>query len=460
MNDSVKQVRLLTVKAGWLLYGVLLAVVTAQTLTPADFAEGVSITLNNSNAVQRVALPDSLYATVTRPDLGDIRVFNAAGEVVPYAMLGRNQAQLSEQLELPLYPLPVAAETLPAGLSLQIQQNEAGTQIAIDSTSPGEAATTPKTVGSYIVDARLLAAGAAQLSFDWARGTPFVSELTYQTSNDLANWSDPLTLGALAELEQGDFSLVKNMLELPQTARYIWLKPRAGERLPALLSLSAEQSRLAEAAPLRFKDAPHVSSAEAANQYVFDAGGYYVVQALKLQSQPNVLARITLESSNTLDSWSHKYSGTFFNLTRDGTVLLSPELSIPETRARYWRLTVDPAGGGFGATAPGLALGIRPETLAFVARGEAPFMLAYGNVSAEPESFEAQLLSTELVEPSSLASLSAPFELAGAAALSQKNALPWQQILLWTVLLGGVALLAVLAMTLLKQAKPETRSEG
>ena len=439
---------------------LLTVLVFAQRLVPGSFAEGVTVTPVGTEAVQRVALPPSVYATVTRPDLGDIRVFNAAGEVVPYALLTRPQEQISETLSLPLYPLPANSERIPPSLSVQIQQNDAGTQVGINSTDTNTGAASEGTNG-YIIDARQLAT-SAQLRFDWQAAEPFVTEMQYQTSDDLSNWSAAGALGALADLEQGELSLRKDTLDLPRTADYLWLRAKSGA-LPLLTSVSAQTTKTAGAVALTFRDAPQLGVSD--NVYLFDAGGYYQVQALRLTSQPNVLAKVTLESSNTLDgstagaNWSHKYSGTFFNLTREGQTLRSPDLAIPPTRARYWRVTVDPVGGGFGAVAPSLSLGIVPDTLSFVARGSAPFTLAYGNINAEAESFDAQLLGTQGVAPGTLATTGAPFELAGAAALSQTDNVAWQQLVLWAVLIAGVALLGVLAFNLLKQ-KPATPSDA
>ena len=52
---------------------------------PQDFAYGAPIQIDGHEAWYEVELPASVYRGVMRRDLGDVRVFNAEGELVPFA---------------------------------------------------------------------------------------------------------------------------------------------------------------------------------------------------------------------------------------------------------------------------------------------------------------------------------------------------------------------------------------
>lgn len=52
---------------------------------PEDFAYGSLLEADGSEALYEITLPAAVYRGVARPDLGDVRVFNSAGEVVPHA---------------------------------------------------------------------------------------------------------------------------------------------------------------------------------------------------------------------------------------------------------------------------------------------------------------------------------------------------------------------------------------
>ncbi len=51
-----------------------------------DFAYGIELLTGGESGIFAVAVPDDVYLTARREDLGDIRVMNATGEVLPHAL--------------------------------------------------------------------------------------------------------------------------------------------------------------------------------------------------------------------------------------------------------------------------------------------------------------------------------------------------------------------------------------
>ncbi len=91
---------------------LLPAILTAASLSaaaaesPADFAFAVPIEGLGADALHRVAIPQAVYESAAFSDLRDLRVFNGAGEVVPYAF--RPVDRISEKpapVTLPIFPL-------------------------------------------------------------------------------------------------------------------------------------------------------------------------------------------------------------------------------------------------------------------------------------------------------------------------------------------------------------------
>ena len=74
---------------------ILLMLTTVETAPPGphDFAYGLSLEVEGKSALWQLVLPATLYRRVTRPDLGDMRVFDAAGHVMPHT-LQRSEAPL------------------------------------------------------------------------------------------------------------------------------------------------------------------------------------------------------------------------------------------------------------------------------------------------------------------------------------------------------------------------------
>ncbi|WP_425500205.1 DUF3999 family protein [Pseudomonas akapageensis] len=72
-------------------WGVLLGFSTVLTVVaqdhPGDFARQVPLSLSGEGPWYRIELPAALQLSAVQPNLVDLRVFNAEGEIQPYAML-------------------------------------------------------------------------------------------------------------------------------------------------------------------------------------------------------------------------------------------------------------------------------------------------------------------------------------------------------------------------------------
>jgi hypothetical protein len=76
-------------RAAGLMVGISLgsSLVQAAPLSPQDFAFGLPVITNQEAAAYRFSLPLTVYQDSAREDLGDIRLFNAAGVAVPFSLL-------------------------------------------------------------------------------------------------------------------------------------------------------------------------------------------------------------------------------------------------------------------------------------------------------------------------------------------------------------------------------------
>jgi Protein of unknown function (DUF3999) len=67
---------------------LILAGISVNAAEPAAdmFAYGLKLEVEGQHAFYQLELPLEVYQSVTRRDLGDIRLFNAAGQVVPHVL--------------------------------------------------------------------------------------------------------------------------------------------------------------------------------------------------------------------------------------------------------------------------------------------------------------------------------------------------------------------------------------
>jgi hypothetical protein len=94
-------------------------------VSPSDFAYTAGILTQGEGAVYRLGLTPEVYDGLTRPDLGDLRVFNAAGQPVPHALIMPSAAQAPDlkgsEMDLETAAGPIPGEYLfriPRGLAL------------------------------------------------------------------------------------------------------------------------------------------------------------------------------------------------------------------------------------------------------------------------------------------------------------------------------------------------------
>lgn len=443
--------------AWWALLTLTALPLAAQSLKPTDFARGIRLNVTDDEPIHVAVLPEEVYETATRADLGDVRVFNGDGEEVPHAIhRGEPDSDQSTMTRsLPLFPVYGRAGVGTVDLGVQVTRTSSGTLVRVDQ----ERSTQP--VRAYLVDASELAQPIRQLTLHWPDTTSyFVTSVVAETSADLKTWTrwgDPVTV---AHLRHGDHVLSRNELVLPpRDADYIRLSwsdrdaPPLPERVEATLTAHRETER--EWARFEGREIED-------GVYMFDQQGVLPADRIGFEL-PNLgaLARAELESAGTPEGpWHSRYRGLVYRLRIDGYEIATPPISTSPEADRFWRLRVDPAGGGLGQGTPVIMLGWTPERLLFIPRGAPPYTLAFGAAGVEPAGFSSE----ELLRPLSRrqedvlaarpANLGPVFELGGAERLSMHRA-PWGRIVLWGVLVLGVALLLTMTVRLIRQVNGE-----
>lgn len=439
---------------------------SAQSLTPEDFARGVHVNIVEGEPLQVIVIPREVYGTVTRADLGDVRIFNEAGEEVPYAVFRDGFAQSSPLREhmLPLFPIRGRPGADPGTLDVQVRTTETGALVQVNRQPAG--GTAGQTVRAYIVDASELEVPVRQLTFSWADTVSFISDLVAETSSDLTTWERWGTATSLAHLRFGGNTLVRDEMVLPpRQARYIRLSWPGSDAPPPIERVTATPAGREDPETQWARFEPVWSEA---NVYHFDQQGYLPVDRVGFSlPQPNTLIRVKLASSSDEDGpWLTRYEGLVYRLEVEGRDLTTPPLVLPQTADRFWQLTIDPTGGGLGQETPVLELGWTPDLLLFIPRGTAPYTLAFGRSGARSSAFEAdellQLLPNRRLDLSdlNLAAAGQVFELGGAERLTGGTELPWSQLALWGALLLGVAILAAMSIRLLRQIDRDRKEEA
>lgn len=428
---------------------------------PADYARGLPLATPGQEPFYRVELPFEVHAGA-RPDLRDVRVFNAAGDTVPMAIVPvrpLSPDDRPEHQQVPFFPLPAGTGRRDADLDLTVAGAD-GRILSLRSRTP---ATTGGAGTGAVLDLSRVDSEVIGLELEWpAPADNYSDTVRVEASTNLRDWR-PVADAALADMRYGGQHLQQRQVELPRE-RYRYLRLRAATRLPALTRVQVVLPSARPAPVLGWREVSGVRGKDDGD-IEFDLGAPLAVERLRVRlPDANTVAPARFEARLRRDEdWRPVASQTLYRIRQQERELASPALEPGLVRARYWRLRLDPRAGGLGATLPVLQAGWRPQQVVFVARGQGPWQLAWGRRSAPSAQLPLDTLLPGYREGDetrlAAARPGSAVDLGGTdvPAPGADDAPPadWKRWLLWGVLLAGVAVLAAMAYSLLRPSRPK-----
>jgi hypothetical protein len=444
------------------------ATVLADSPAPRDFACGQMLTANKNEALHELPLPVDAYLWARQPGLADLRVFNNDGELVPAILLPSPVPPLAPAITRPLrlFPVMAAPSGGAGGMALHARTDRNGTIVTLN-TSQSTAGEKPPAV--YIVDATSFEQQVAGMELNWE--TPprnYLGTVTISTSDDLRNWK-PLAAGPVASLRQGSEILEQHTVEFPSVrSKYFRLILAPEQDIPRITGVTA---RLATATvePARlWRSLATVPGKDRAGDYHFDTGGQLPVDRIRVHfPESNTMVRARFYSRpNDKSSWALRHCTLLYHLRQGGTELVSPAATLPSNTDRHWVMRIEQDGGGIGTGLPLVEVGWLPHRLVFVARGSAPYLLAYGSGRDDLSPLRDDALLTGLHPDQRDQLRPAPASAAPRQELGGKEAFrtripptTWKKLLLWGILALGVALLAGMAWRLQREMNGERHTD-
>jgi hypothetical protein len=435
--------------AAFLCLAAVPALVRAQ-VSSADFARGADVQAE-AGGIVRLPLPDDVYATVTRADLGDVRVLNADGNVVPHTLRPAPPpaAADAEWRAAPSFPM----SELPTGASgrTQVKVDASGAVLEVITDSARQ------TTAAHLVDVSAIDEPLSRLELRWnaPAGVTFLSRVSVQGSNDLNTWRTLVGSAAIAQLQREAFTLTQNEIELPQTgerSRYLRISWPKELSPVTLTSVRVRPRPTAGQAEIRWQtvsaDQDHT---EPSGVVVYDVHGLFPVEYIDLDFADAADAVSVSVRSRAAPSsaWQIRHRGLFYSLQEATGAIRSEPARIAPAAERFW--SVERAGGEAWPPArlPRLKIGWQPHELLFVAQGPPPYTLVYGSarVAAADAPLDALLESLDEAERARQVRVGTPAparDLGGAAALTP--APPVRRAILWTILAVAVGVLAWVAI--------------
>lgn len=426
------------------------SVFPTQAISPQDFAFGLPVITSNDAAAYRFALPLAVYQGTYQQDLADIQLFNAQGVAVPFS-LRRPAAQPAihkAATVLPLFPLHKGSRVVIDGVRVTINSPQAAVNLQ---TQNGAAAET--TNSQYILDGRVLDTAIAALRLGWPEAaSEYSGRLRVEASDDLGSWRTVVAAAPIANLHANGQALIENRVTLAPTKAKFWrISWLAAAPTFELTSVAAEPADSPVAPVWATLEVTGAREPAKADEYVFDLDAHPPVLRINvLLPEANTAVDVALSSRRTpLGPWRPVTHAGFYRLkTPDGEQQNSP-LDISVDGDRYWRARII-STGGLPQTPLRLHVEWIPNEVTFLAQGQGPFLLAYGNATATRAEADLSHLPTSLeIAPATVGS---PRVLGGSARVAAKPPpFPWARTVLWSVLLFAVLFLAWIAYRMSKE---------
>lgn len=425
---------------------------------PADpnrlesYAAELAVKTEPGDQLQRLAVPAAALIEMQNADLSDIRAFDAGGNSLPIALLrGEQIAQAEEKrVEVKVYPVVGSVEALRVrGISLSIDDGKVAHIVGLD--GPTGAAKT-QVVGT-LLDTREVTDPAIAVVLDAELPVQQPITVTLESSADLKNW-EVLGEKVMFRAAPGGVVLGSGRIELPSAelrGRYIRVGWAAADMLLEPVAVRSAAVITSKRGP------PQRPVAQSRGVEQVDAHDLRLtlpfrapIAALKLsQSGQHGVVPVRLYGKASAElPWTLLAAGTVRSGQAGASILETGGAAMT-----LYRIEADKRTSGF-AQPPQIDLLFDPVELLIRFSGNPPYIVGAGLAGA-PGTF----LTPEEIEPGAsqrLAGIPQATNSGGqTAAVSVAPApaargLADKRLVLWLVLLAGVAVLGLALARLLK----------
>jgi hypothetical protein len=413
---------------------------------PGDFA-GAMVYSGREGSLLMLEIPGEVYEGFRRPDLGDIRIFDASENPVPFVI----REKPKEFFTPPPEPVPFFAwdggreKQFPANTDIEINTSGAVVRIKNQSDMPGSQSV-------YLIDLSTLryAPSALAVNVD-NRGENFNTPVTIHYSGDLSNWISFDRRQVLASF--GGSS--QNLLELPESHNMRYLLVSFGWETPRPLAMTV--SFKAGEKPAEFHEVViHGRKSVEGKTVNYNTEAFYPAEFVDfiLEEADSIPVLIKNRFSEKEEWKIHGREIIFrYNSSTSGGITKNPAFETSSnnlnSRSPYWEL--ETTGGLPFTAAPDMVIRWKPKEIIFPGRGKGPWTLAYGNADSGPLGSGGLLPSGSDEPEPAVFTGEKRYEKTGLPRVAPEK--KYREYLLWIFLGAVVLILSILAYSIAKSMK-------
>ena len=448
----------------------------AQTPAPdnaASYSHAIPLTVSGKNPVVQLRLPPAVYLNARSATLDDLRIFDAAGTTLPFALLQpAAQSQASRrQLPVKIFPVGLApGDTRDFRNDVEVKTSADGSVTSISMHHVASDKAMPEATGALVLDIGSARVPIDALVFTLPDGlSNYQAQVELEVSDDLRMWETAgyASLSWLANSNRDTLS--NNRMEFGARAfRYARLSWRQGKPLQ-FAAIVAESQVSTELAAAQDSISLKPQAGRFGNDIAYNTALALPVNSLSLRfaGQNVVMPALVGQyvelpnaqgASGTRWEFSPRMQATFFQINQDGKQRSSGDLAVDQVHASNWVIRPQAAV----ADKPELRLSWTPATLVFLGSGAPPYTLRVGREHAKPMQRDvalvapgfsaAELQGLEQAVPGTLQA-SAMHDTSASDAQAAGHAARGRMLALWGVLLLGVGVLGFMAWKLVAQMK-------
>lgn len=434
--------------------------------SPRDYATGVMLETLGASPWYRVSLPQAVYQGTAWPDLRDVRVFNHAGETVPFTLVAQKTQPVTPQtvtlrlFPLDMSPVPPREEGRRRGESF-VLRSKTGIEIHLESDDV-------KTVGqSYLL---MLPEGMKddffleQLRLNWDTPTGnWQGKASVYVSRDLRYWRSVQEEAPLMTLTRDN-----DRLKMDTISASLRLSADGNRYLLVILDSQSQALTLNSVTAIAENSAPESARIEIDAQEEKVSNDEAIWRWT--QPQPLTSLRIVLDDEGVLPvelAWRSGEKAPWQPLTK--TVLYrlngqrSEDVRLSGQLVEAVRMTT--INARLPERLPVLSGARDSYQLVFNTQGKGPYMLAWGNRAAQKADIGLDLLipaslrktqaldSLPRATPQEDVALGGEVRLTATSVAEQQS--QWKTVLVWAALIMGVAILALMAWRIWREVKKD-----